>query len=74
MDHHTTLNPTITALKFALNITEIAITRIMAGNARMGAIVYPGYIDAHGGVQYNQQNDYVNQHGAIGSGPYMISS
>ncbi|BBG23446.1 ABC transporter substrate-binding protein [Sulfuracidifex tepidarius] len=39
-----------------------------------GAIVYPGYIDAHGGVQYNQQNDYVNLHGAIGSGPYVISS
>jgi len=39
-----------------------------------GAIVYPGYIDAHGGVQYNQQNDYINQNGAIGSGPYVISS
>ncbi len=53
-------------LHYKFFLTDIA--------AWWGAIVYPGYIDAHGGVQYNQQNDYVNLHGAIGSGPYVIST
>ncbi len=39
-----------------------------------GDIVEPSYIDAHGGVQYNTQNSYINLNGAIGSGPYEISS
>jgi peptide/nickel transport system substrate-binding protein len=39
-----------------------------------GDILYPAYIDAHGGVEFNTQNSYVNLHGAIGSGPYVIKS
>lgn len=39
-----------------------------------GDILYPGYVDAHGGVVYNTQNSYINLHGAIGSGPYILRS
>lgn len=39
-----------------------------------GDILYPAYIDQHGGVLYNTQNSYVNLHGAIGSGPYILES
>ena len=39
-----------------------------------GDILYPAFIDQHGGVVYNTQNSYVNLHGAIGSGPYMLES
>lgn len=39
-----------------------------------GTILYPSYIDAHGGVVNNSQNSYINHNGAIGSGPYMIKS
>ncbi len=39
-----------------------------------GAIVEPSYIDAHGGVKYNSPSSYINLNGAIGSGPYIISS
>ena len=39
-----------------------------------GDILYPGYVDAHGGVKYNTPNSYIDDHGAIGSGPYIIKS
>ena len=39
-----------------------------------GDIVEPSYVDAHGGVTYNQENSYTDAHGVIGSGPYIISS
>lgn len=39
-----------------------------------GSVVYPAYVDQHGGVTYNTQNSYVNTHGAVGSGPYTIKS
>ena len=39
-----------------------------------GDIVEPSYVDAHGGVTYNSPNSYLDANGAIGSGPYIISS
>ena len=39
-----------------------------------GDIVEPSYVDAHGGVTYNSPNSYLDAHGVIGSGPYIISS
>jgi ABC-type transport system substrate-binding protein len=39
-----------------------------------GAVIYPGQVDANGGVQYNQQNTYINDNGAIGTGPYEVKS
>ena len=39
-----------------------------------GDIVEPSYVDAHGGVVYNTANSYLDEHGVIGSGPYVISS
>ncbi|MCL5888476.1 MAG: ABC transporter substrate-binding protein [Candidatus Thermoplasmatota archaeon] len=39
-----------------------------------GAVVYPAQIDANGGVVYNQQNTYINDNGAIGTGTYVVSS
>ncbi|BCU66802.1 peptide ABC transporter permease [Sulfolobales archaeon HS-7] len=39
-----------------------------------GAIVYPAFVDQHGGVVPNQPNNYADLHGLIGSGPYVISS
>ncbi|MGC9175106.1 MAG: ABC transporter substrate-binding protein, partial [Thermoprotei archaeon] len=39
-----------------------------------GALVDPAFVDAHGGVQANQPNSYINTNGAIGSGPYVIAS
>ena len=39
-----------------------------------GDILQPSYVDAHGGVKVNTENSYINLHGAIGSGPYIISS
>jgi len=39
-----------------------------------GSVIYPGQVDANGGVIYNTQNSYLNLHGAIGTGPYMIKS
>jgi ABC-type transport system substrate-binding protein len=39
-----------------------------------GSVIYPGQVDAHGGVVYNTQSTYLNTHGAIGSGPYMIKT
>ena len=44
----------------------------MAGD--WGDIVEPSYVDAHGGVQVNTPNSYIDANGAIGSGPYVISS
>ena len=38
------------------------------------AIVDPSFVDAHGGVQANQPNSYLDANGAIGSGPYVISA
>ncbi|MEM0134127.1 MAG: ABC transporter substrate-binding protein [Thermoplasmatales archaeon] len=39
-----------------------------------GTVIYPAYVDAHGGVIANQPNTYINLHGAIGSGPYVFYS
>ena len=39
-----------------------------------GDIVEPSYVDAHGGVQVNTPNSYLDANGVIGSGPYVISS
>jgi ABC-type transport system substrate-binding protein len=39
-----------------------------------GDIVEPSYVDAHGGVQVNTPNSYLDANGVIGSGPYEISS
>jgi ABC-type transport system substrate-binding protein len=39
-----------------------------------GDIVEPSYVDAHGGVQVNTPSSYIDANGAIGSGPYVISS
>ena len=39
-----------------------------------GAVIYPGQVDANGGVIYNQQNTYINDNGAIGTGPYEVKS
>ena len=39
-----------------------------------GAVIYPAYIDQHGGVVYNTENSYANLNGTIGSGPYMFKS
>ncbi len=39
-----------------------------------GDIVEPSDVDAHGGVTYNSPNSYIDAHGVIGSGPYIISS
>ncbi len=39
-----------------------------------GAVVYPGQIDANGGVVYGQQNTFLNDNGAIGTGPYVVYS
>jgi ABC-type transport system substrate-binding protein len=39
-----------------------------------GAIVDPSFVDSHGGVKANAQNDYFNSNGGVGSGPYMIES
>jgi hypothetical protein len=36
--------------------------------------VEPSYVDTHGGVTYNSPNSYLDAHGVIGSGPYIISS
>lgn len=37
-------------------------------------VVDPAFVDAHGGVQTNTLNSYINLNGAIGTGPYMIKS
>jgi peptide/nickel transport system substrate-binding protein len=37
-------------------------------------VVDPAFIDANGGVTNNTLNDYINTHGAIGTGPYVIQS
>jgi len=37
-------------------------------------VLDPAFVDAHGGVQNNTVNAYINQNGAIGTGPYMIRS
>ncbi|MBP1358185.1 MAG: ABC transporter substrate-binding protein, partial [Sulfolobus sp.] len=37
-----------------------------------GAIQDPVYVDAHGGVQPNTPNSYINLHGMPGTGPYVI--
>ena len=39
-----------------------------------GDIVEPSFVDAHGGVQANTPNSYLDSNGVIGSGPYVISS
>ncbi|MGC8601828.1 MAG: ABC transporter substrate-binding protein, partial [Thermoprotei archaeon] len=39
-----------------------------------GDLIDPAFVDAHGGVQANQPNSYINTNGAIGSGPYVIAS
>ncbi|WP_148224702.1 ABC transporter substrate-binding protein [Vulcanisaeta moutnovskia] len=39
-----------------------------------GAVVPPAYVDAHGGVQPNTPNSYLDQYGAPGTGPYEIES
>lgn len=39
-----------------------------------GTVIYPAYVDAHGGVVANQPNSYINLNGAIGSGPYVFHS
>jgi ABC-type transport system substrate-binding protein len=39
-----------------------------------GDIVEPSYVDSHGGVQADTANSYLDANGAIGSGPYVISS
>ena len=39
-----------------------------------GDIVDPSDVDAHGGVQVNTANSYLDSNGPIGSGPYVISS
>ena len=39
-----------------------------------GEIIEPSYVDAHDGVKVNSENSYINLNGAIGSGPYVISS
>ncbi|WP_338598562.1 ABC transporter substrate-binding protein [Sulfolobus tengchongensis] len=39
-----------------------------------GAIVDPVFIDAHGGVQPNTPNNYINLNGMPGTGPYEIRS
>ena len=37
-------------------------------------VVYPAYIDSHGGVQPNAGNNFTNLNGAIGSGPYTFKT
>ena len=39
-----------------------------------GSVIYPDQVDSNGGVVYNTQNSYLNDHGAIGTGPYEIKS
>jgi hypothetical protein len=37
-------------------------------------VLDPAFVDAHGGVQNNTVNSYINVNGAVGTGPYMIRS
>ncbi|MDG6982738.1 MAG: hypothetical protein JRM74_04715 [Nitrososphaerota archaeon] len=37
-------------------------------------VIEPAFVDAHGGVANNTMNSYINTNGAIGTGPYKISS
>ncbi|MEM3794865.1 MAG: ABC transporter substrate-binding protein [Thermoprotei archaeon] len=38
-----------------------------------GAIVDPAFVDAHGGVQGNKPNAYINNNGSPGTGPYEFA-
>ncbi|MDG6988343.1 MAG: hypothetical protein JRN21_03350 [Nitrososphaerota archaeon] len=37
-------------------------------------VIEPANVDAHGGVSNNTANSYLNIHGGIGSGPYVVRS
>ena len=37
-------------------------------------VLDPAFVDAHGGVQNDTVNSYINVNGAVGTGPYMIRS
>ena len=54
--------------------TMVPYAYLLDDIAQWGYIVEPSYVDAHGGVTYNSPNSYLNANGAIGSGPYIISS
>lgn len=40
----------------------------------VAAIVSPTYVEAHGGVQIGQQNEWMNIHAEAGTGPYILES
>ena len=49
-----------------------AFLKILANN--VADIVSPSYVEAHGGVQPGQQNSWMLNQGACGTGPYTLQS